>query len=85
MSTWGIVALVVGVSVVAVLLLRARGGKADRAARRELRALRNAEKRRVNAGTIRERRGDMIWLSHLPGSRPVESTIDPDAHLGKHR
>ncbi len=75
---WGIV-LFVGVVVVAFLLW-AGGGKADRAARRELRRLRSAEKRRVNTATIRERQGDMLWLSHLPGRDPVRSTIDPNAH-----
>jgi hypothetical protein len=63
-----------------VIWLWAKGGKADRVARRELRELRRAEKRDVNMATIRGRKGDMIWLSHLPGSRPVASTIDPNAH-----
>lgn len=86
MGFWGIVAIVAGVLVLAVLVRKAvGGGKADRAARRELRALRAAEKRGVNTATIRERRGDMLWLGHLPGSRPVDTTINPDSHLGKHR
>jgi len=76
---WGIVVLV-GVFIVAASLLWARAGKADWAARRKLGQLREAEKRSVNTATIRERRGDMVWLSHLPGNKPVPSTIDPDAH-----
>jgi hypothetical protein len=79
MGIWGIITLAVVVALFATWLW-AKGGKADRAARRELRALRNAEKRVVNTGTIRERKGDMRWLSHLPGSRPVHNIVDPDAH-----
>lgn len=79
MGSWGIVVVVVVVLTFAVWLW-AKGGKVDRAARRELRALRKAEKRDVNMATIRERKGDMVWLSHLPGSGPVASTIDPNAH-----
>jgi hypothetical protein len=78
MGIWGIVAVVV--VVLFAVWLWAKGGKADRAARRELRELRRAEKRGVNTSTIRERKGDMVWLSHLPGSGPVASTIDPNAH-----
>ena len=79
MGNWGIVAVVVVVLLFAVWRW-AKGGKEDRAARRELRELRKAEKRDVNMSTIRERKGDMVWLSHLPGSGPVASTIDPNAH-----
>jgi hypothetical protein len=79
MGIWGIV------SVVAVIVLFAtwrwaKGGEVDRAARRELRALRKAEERDVNTATIWRRKGDMLWLSHLPGSRPVADIIDPNAH-----
>jgi hypothetical protein len=58
----------------------AKGGEVDRAACRELRALRKAEQRDVNTATIWRRKGDMLWLSHLPGSRPVADIIDPNAH-----
>jgi hypothetical protein len=81
MGTGGVVAVVVvAVIVLFAVWLWAKGGKIDRAARRELRALRRAEKRDVNTATIRERKGDMVWLSHLPGSQPVAGTIDPNAH-----
>jgi|1185.fasta_scaffold547424_1 hypothetical protein len=80
MGTGGIVAVIVVVIVLFAVWLWAKGGKVDRAARRELRALRRAEKRDVNMATIRERKGDMVWLSHLPGSQPVASTIDPNSH-----
>jgi hypothetical protein len=80
MGMWGIIAVVVVVVALFATWLWARGGKADRVARRELRELRNAEKRAVNTGTIRERKGDMLWLSHLPGSRPAPNIIDPEAH-----
>ena len=79
MGIWGIVAVAVVVVLFAVWLW-AKGGKADRVARRELRQLRRAEQRDVNTATIRERKGDMVWLSHLPGKGPVASTIDPNSH-----
>jgi hypothetical protein len=79
MNIWGIVAVVVVVLSFAIWRWAA-GGKADRAARRELRELRNAEKRNVSTATIRARKGDMVWLSHLPGSRPVPGLIDPNSH-----
>jgi hypothetical protein len=77
MGIWGIIAVVV---VLFAVWLWAKGGKADRVARRELRRLRRAEQREVSAATIRERKGDMVWVSHLPGSGPVARTIDPNAH-----
>jgi hypothetical protein len=79
MGIWGIVSVVVVILLFAAWRWAA-GGKVDRAARRELRALRKAEQRDVNMATIRRRKGDMVWLSHLPGSRPVADIIDPNAH-----
>ena len=84
MGIWGIVAVVVVVLLFAAWSW-AKGGKADRVARRELRELRRAEKRNVNTATIRARKGDMVWLSHIPGSRPVAQTIDPNAHNPERR
>jgi hypothetical protein len=77
MGIWGIIAVV---GVLLAVWLWAMGGKQDWALRRELRRLRRAEMRGVDAATIRERKGDMVWLSHLPGSGPVARTIDPNAH-----
>lgn len=84
MGTWGIVAVVVVVLLFAAWLW-AKGGKADRVARRELRELRRAEKRDVNTSTIQERKGDMVWLSRIPGRQPESATIDPNAHNPERR
>jgi hypothetical protein len=65
MSIWGIV-VVVGLAIFVAVAWFARGGKADRAARQELRQLRKAEKRIVNASAVRDRRKAMM-IDPMPG------------------
>jgi len=71
--------------VLLAVLLWARASRAGRVARRELRELRRAELRGVNTDTIRARKGDMVWMSHLPGSRPVGDLVDPNSHNPQRR
>jgi hypothetical protein len=72
MSIWGIVVFVGVLIIVALVIGR---GKADRAARRELRRLRHDEKRVVNDFQVAERQRDVLWLSHLPGKNPPPGTF----------
>jgi hypothetical protein len=65
MSTWGIIAIVVGVLVVVASLRVAAMGKEERAARRELRRLRRRE-RNPDLSGARERRYDMM-MDQVPG------------------
>jgi hypothetical protein len=65
MSTWGIIAIIVGILVVVASLLTATMGKEERAARRELRRLRRRE-RNPNLSGAREHRYNML-MGRIPG------------------
>ena len=65
MSIWGIV-VIVGLAIIVAAVWYAKGGKADRTARRELRELRKAEKRIVDAPSVRDRRYSMM-IDPMPG------------------
>jgi hypothetical protein len=69
MSTWGIIAIVVGILVAVALLRTATMGKEERAARRELRRLRRRE-RNPNLSGAREHRYDMM-MDQVPGKHTL--------------
>jgi hypothetical protein len=66
MGTWGIVIVVVAVVLVVSALVTLRGGKEGRAARRDLRRLRSAEKRDPNTAGAAELRHNM-QMNQVPG------------------
>jgi hypothetical protein len=69
MSTWGIVAIVVGILVVAALARAALMGAEEKAARRELRRLRRKE-RNPDLSGAKKRRYDMM-MDPVPGKHSL--------------
>ncbi|TDV57822.1 hypothetical protein [Actinophytocola oryzae] len=69
MSIWGISLLSAAVVLAAVLLVK-RGDRETRAARKELRRLRNAEKRQPNTYGAAEQRRNM-YMEPMPGNRSL--------------
>lgn len=66
MTTWGIIIIAVAVVLLGTTLFLLRGGREDRAARRDLRRLRNAEKRGPDTHGAAELRRNM-YMEQIPG------------------
>jgi hypothetical protein len=69
MSTWGVIAIIVGILLVAVLLRAALMGKEEKAARRELRRLRRKESNPDLSGAKNHRFNMM--MDQVPGKHTL--------------